>query len=138
MQDLIRMWDHANDRQREPLLVIPLTVLDFLCIRPFADGNGRTARLLTLLLLYRAGYEVGRYISLERVIEDSRDSYHEALEASSTGEGHVGPFTMSEIEEECPGVSRDMIRHVLRRLRDEGKVKVSGRGRGARWERIGT
>ena len=62
-----------------------LVTLDFLCIHPFLDGNGRMARLLTLLLLYQAGYEVGRYVSLERRIEDSRDTYYDALQRSSQG-----------------------------------------------------
>ncbi len=69
----------------DPLVLIPAYVLDFLCIHPFSDGNGRMARLLTLLLLYKAGYEVGRYISLEMVIEGQREGYYEALERSSTG-----------------------------------------------------
>ena len=86
MDGLITQWDKAEDRQREPLLIIPLAILDFLCIHPFTDGNGRTGRLLSLMLLYRSGYTVGRYISLERVIEDSRDTYYEALEASSVSE----------------------------------------------------
>lgn len=59
----------------ERLLLIPAYVLDFLCVHPFHDGNGRMARLLTLLLLYHAGYEVGRYISLERIVERSKESY---------------------------------------------------------------
>ncbi len=67
----------------EPLLVIPAYVLDFLCIHPFLDGNGRTARLLTLLLLYKAGYEVGRFISLEQLIERTKNSYYDTLHASS-------------------------------------------------------
>lgn len=69
----------------EPLLLIPTFVLDFLCIHPFLDGNGRMARLLTLLLLYQHGYQIGRFISLERVIEDSRDGYYAALYQSSQG-----------------------------------------------------
>lgn len=67
------------------LIVIAAYVLDFLCIHPFLDGNGRMARLLSLLLLYRAGYEVGRYVSLERVIEESRETYYESLFRSSQG-----------------------------------------------------
>ncbi|MBD2741891.1 Fic family protein [Coleofasciculus sp. FACHB-1120] len=63
----------------EPLLLIPSYVLDFLCIHPFLDGNGRMARLLTLLLLYQAGYEVGRFISLERIVEDTKQSYYDTL-----------------------------------------------------------
>jgi Fic family protein len=69
----------------EPLLLIPTFVLDFLCIHPFLDGNGRLARLLTLLLLYQHGYQVGRFISLERVIEDAREGYYAALYRSSQG-----------------------------------------------------
>lgn len=68
-----------------PLLITAAYVLDFLCIHPFSDGNGRVARLLTLLLLYRCGYEVGRYVSLERIIEENRESYYEALRQSSMG-----------------------------------------------------
>ena len=185
IDELTGRWARAVDQQREPLILIPLAILDFLCIHPFTDGNGRTARLLTLLLLYRNGYSVGRYISLEQVIEDSRDTYYEALERSSA-DWHAGkhdpspwleyfwgmllraydefrdragrvlegrgsktalveaavarrsaPFAISEIEDECPGVSRDMIRHVLRNLRDEGMLEVEGRGRGARWVKIG-
>ena len=67
----------------EPLLLIPAYVLDFLCIHPFADGNGRMARLLSLLLLHQAGYEVGRYISLETAIENTKEGYYDALQASS-------------------------------------------------------
>jgi Fic family protein len=67
----------------DPLLLIPIFILDFLCIHPFNDGNGRMSRLLTLLLLYRAGFNVGKYISLEMLIEKSKDSYYEALQASS-------------------------------------------------------
>jgi len=69
----------------EPLLLIPAYILDFLCIHPFLDGNGRTARLLTLLLLYQAGYEVGRFISLEQMVERTRHSYYDSLLASSQG-----------------------------------------------------
>lgn len=67
----------------DPLLLIPVFILDFLCIHPFNDGNGRMSRLLTLLLLYRAGFIVGKYISIEMLIEKSKDSYYEALQASS-------------------------------------------------------
>ena len=68
-----------------PLLAIACFVLDFLCIHPFRDGNGRVSRLLTLLDLYQRGYEVGRYVSLERLIEESREEYYEALRRSSEG-----------------------------------------------------
>ena len=69
----------------DPLLLITMFVFDFLCIHPFRDGNGRMSRLLTLLLLYRADYTVGKYISLEKLISDSKDSYYEALQDSSFG-----------------------------------------------------
>lgn len=69
----------------EPLLLIPAYVLDFLCIHPFLDGNGRMGRLLTLLLLYKAGYEVGRFISLERIIEETKDGYYDTLHQCSQG-----------------------------------------------------
>ena len=136
-------------------------VLDFLCIHPFTDGNGRVGRLLSLLLLYHFDYQVGRYVSLERIIEESRDTYYEALASSSRGwhdhahDPHpwlgyfwgvlirayaefeerietlkgskgdqvraavarrIGAFGIAELEQDCPGVSRDMVRHVLRQI----------------------
>ena len=60
-------------------------ILDFLCIHPFNDGNGRMSRLLTLLLLYRSGFIVGKYISIEHLIEKTKDSYYESLHDSSIG-----------------------------------------------------
>lgn len=165
----------------EPLVALPLAVLDFLCIHPFTDGNGRVARLLSLLLLYHFGYHVGRYISLERIIEESRSTYYEALERSSRGwhetahNAHpwleyfwgvliraygefedrvatlkgsktdqiraavarrVGAFGISDIERDAPGISRDMVRHVLRQMREDGLVKVEGAGRGAKWRAV--
>jgi Fic family protein len=79
-----------SEGQVDSLIAVPAFVLDFLCIHPFSDGNGRMSRILNLMLLYQAGYGVGRYISLEKVIEDSKETYYEALEASSEGwhEGH--------------------------------------------------
>ena len=61
----------------DPLILIPNFILDFLCIHPFNDGNGRMSRLLTLLLLYRAGYIVGQYISIEKAIADTKETYYE-------------------------------------------------------------
>ena len=69
----------------DPLLIMPMFILDFLCIHPFRDGNGRMSRLLTLLLLYQAGYYVGKYISIEKLIERTKESYYEELQASSVG-----------------------------------------------------
>lgn len=174
----------AREERHDPLVLIPLAVLDFLCVHPFTDGNGRVARLITLQLLYHAAYEVGRYISLERIFEESKDSYYETLEASSqswhdsdhdvrpwmsyfwgtllraykefeervgiidSGRGsktrqvrsavqrRASSFSISQLERDCPGVSRDMIRHVLRQMRDQGLLVTEGRGRGARWRRV--
>jgi len=182
MDALCERYRQAAGGQRwDGLILVPLAVLDFLCIHPFPDGNGRVARLLTLMLLYHYDYEVGRYISLERIIEGSKETYYEALETSSRGwhegthdvspwleyfwgvllrgyrefeervhvsrDGHGAkteqvrlavlrrqqPFAISEIERECSNVSRDMVRHVLRKMRDEGLIHASGVGRGARW-----
>ena len=184
MQNLIQRYESATKDNREPLLAIPLLILDFLCIHPLRDGNGRVARLLTLLALYHAGYDVGRFISLERVIQDSYKSYYETLEASSQGwheskhdvmpwleyfwgvllraykefEERVGnlnqpgmsksqrvreaagrkvrPFRIVDIERECPDVSRETIRLVLRAMKKEGLIEPRGRGRGVRWRKL--
>ena len=69
----------------EPLIAIPVFVHDFLCIHPFNDGNGRMSRLLTTLLLYRNGFTVGRYISLEAKIAKNKDLYYDALNSSQHG-----------------------------------------------------
>ena len=160
-------------------------VFDFLCIHPFRDGNGRISRLLTLLGLYQHGYEVGRFISLERLVEESRDDYYEALRKSSEGwhegkhdlipwlnyflgvlrrayrefeqragevksprgaktvlvetaiDAFPGEFTLVQLERACPGVSRDMVRRVLRQLQKKGRVACLGRGPSAHWRRKG-
>ncbi len=72
-----------NYSDADPLILIPMFILDFLCIHPFLDGNGRMSRLLTLLLLYKSDYIVGRYVSIEKLIETSKDSYYESLQESS-------------------------------------------------------
>lgn len=91
-----KAYDEALQGGADPLLLIPMFVLDFLCIHPFNDGNGRMSRLLTLLLLYRSGYIVGKYISIERVIEQSKETYYETLHQSSFGwhenENDYAPF----------------------------------------------
>lgn len=83
MEELCHLVATAWESEHtDRLLVINAFILDFLCIHPFPDGNGRLARLLTLLLLYVAGYEVGRYISLERIIGQTKETYYEALHRS--------------------------------------------------------
>lgn len=80
----------------DPLILIPAFIVDFLCVHPFNDGNGRMSRLLTTLLLYRAGYVVGKYMSLESKIEKTKESYYKALEKSdinwNNGENDLTPF----------------------------------------------
>ena len=77
--------DAWNKDQIDKMILIPMFILDFLCIHPFNDGNGRMSRLLTLLLFYKAGYIVGKYISIEMLIEKTKETYYEALQASSSG-----------------------------------------------------
>jgi len=83
-------------REHDNLLLIPMFILDFLCIHPFNDGNGRMSRLLTLLLFYRAGYIAGKYISLEKLIESTKDTYYEVLKECSVqwheGKNDYAPF----------------------------------------------
>ena len=85
-----------NRSDADPLLIVPMFIIDFLCIHPFKDGNGRISRLLTLLLLYQNDYMVGKYISLEKLIEKTKDNYYEALQESSykwmEGENDYEPF----------------------------------------------
>ena len=84
MQLMCNSFDEAlKETTADPLILIPMFVLDFLCIHPFSDGNGRMSRLLTLLLLYRSGYLVGKYISIEKIIEQTKETYYEVLQSSS-------------------------------------------------------
>jgi len=137
MKKLCQLYHQAIDESKaEPLLVIASFIFDFECIHPFWDGNGRMGRLLTLLLLYQAGYEVGRFISLERITEDSKETYYETLLKSSQHwheekhdlrpwwnyflgtliaaykefEDRVGVVTSAR------GAKRDMIRQTIERL----------------------
>lgn len=186
MRNLVSYYnDIDKDRIVHPLILLAATNLDFLCIHPFRDGNGRVSRLLLLLQLYHAGFEVGRYISLERLIEEHKERYYETLKMSSqqwhesthdpwpyinfllyilkkaysefsdrvTGieiprggktelvisaiEKFKEGFTLSQLEVQCPDVSRDMIRKVLKDLRVKGEVESTGRGSGARWRSKG-
>lgn len=86
LEMLCNEFNEAIERSEyDPLLIIAMFILDFLCIHPFNDGNGRMSRLLTLLLLYRSGYFAGKYISLEMLTEKSKESYYETLKESSIG-----------------------------------------------------
>ena len=84
MEQLILAYNDAcNNANINQLLLIPCVILDFLCIHPFRDGNGRMSRLLTLLLLYKNGFDVGKYISFEEQINNNKGNYYEALRLSS-------------------------------------------------------
>ncbi len=84
MREMVSLWkDCPEQGSIHPLLAVGSMNLDFLCIHPFRDGNGRVSRLLLLLQCYHLGYEVGRYVSLERVIEENKERYYETLEESS-------------------------------------------------------
>lgn len=96
MNELIASWDTCiKQRWVHPFVALGAFNLDFLCIHPFRDGNGRTSRLLLVQQCYHLGLEVGRYVSLERVIEQNEERYYETLQTSSTGwhEGKHNPFT---------------------------------------------
>jgi Fic family protein len=182
LEALLIAWERSMLDRRLPVgVAVAAFNLDFLCIHPYRDGNGRVSRLLLLLQLYHAGFEVGRYVSLERLIEQSKDRYYETLHACSQGwhEGAHDPwpfvdyllytqraaygeferrwnessepkgsktarvaaaiamagpeFTLTQIERACPGVSRELIRKVLR---ETPGVRAFGRGPGARWGRV--
>ncbi len=107
----IKAYESTIEDGRIPSLVaLAAFNLDFLCIHPFRDGNGRVSRLLLLLMLYRLGYEAGRYVSLERLIELSKERYYESLERSSAlwheGRHNIWPyvnyllFTFDELYDE--------------------------------------
>lgn len=186
IKQLCLSYRHSIDQLKYPdLYAVGCLILDFLCIHPFRDGNGRVSRLLTFLALYHHGYEVGRYISVERIIEQSKETYYEALQKSSEHwhrakhdiepwlyyflgtinsayrefeqrassvksprgakteiiiqmvNNQLGEFTISDIERLCPGVSRDMIRLIFRKLQKEKKIDCLGKGQSAKWKRIG-
>ncbi|MFC1588605.1 Fic family protein [Planctomycetota bacterium] len=164
------------------LLAVATFIFDFLCIHPFRDGNGRVSRLLTTLLLQEQDFVVGRYISLERLVEESKEDYYRILEQCSkdwhkgknelvpwwnyflgilkraydefarrieesegSGKselvrqiitGQLEPFTLSELQSQCPSVSMQLIKKVLAGMKKAGKVRLNGRGRGASWEII--
>ncbi|MCQ2748620.1 MAG: Fic family protein [Clostridia bacterium] len=84
MEQLVLAYQDASSNSNiNQLLLIPCVIIDFLCIHPFRDGNGRMSRLLTLLLLYKNGFDVGKYISFEEQINNNKGNYYEALRLSS-------------------------------------------------------
>ncbi len=164
-----------------PLLVISTMVFDLLCIHPFRDGNGRVSRLLSTLLLLNHGFSVGRFISLERLIEESKEDYYRVLGECSQGwhegrnpilpwwnfflgvlrrgymefsrqlenragkpaksemarrviKGQTGEFTLADIQASLHGISVQLIKKVLARMKGAGELSLSGRGRGAKWK----
>ena len=184
MAELVELWaDCVREKWMPPLVAVAGFNLDFLCVHPFRDGNGRASRLLLLLQCYHAGAEVGRYISLERLIEENKERYYETLEQSSAGwhegkhnpwpfinyvlwiareaykeferrvgqikappgeksqiilsaiERTVGDFSIAQLQRLCPGVSVDMIRHILKKQQSQGSVECLGRGRTALWRK---
>jgi Fic family protein len=184
MKDLVELHrDTMKNRKIPPLVLMTAFILDFLCIHPFRDGNGRVSRLLLLLNCYHLGFEVGRYISLERLIELNKERYYETLEQSSQGwhdgkhdpwpfinytlfiiktayrefekrlgkiqspkgektrlvlqaiDKFLGPFSIAELRNECPNVSVDLIRRVLKNLRADNRVECLGRGQNAQWRK---
>jgi Fic family protein len=184
MKELVECWNEAVKQVPvHPLILLAAFNLDFLCIHPFRDGNGRVSRLLLLLQCYHLDFQVGRFISIERLIEQNKARYYETLERSSQGwhegkndfflytnyllfvlksayqefENRLGrlktqrgekterilnairevtsPFRISDIAGNCPGISIDMIRRVMKQLAKEGKIMCMGRGPNARWER---
>ena len=86
MEEICNAFNYAVGAGKvDPLLIIPIFIHDFLCIHPFIDGNGRMSRLLTTLLLYRCGYHIGKYISLEAKIAKTKEEYYDALERAQAG-----------------------------------------------------
>ena len=184
MAEMIELWQRGlREKWVHPFVLAAALNLDFLCIHPFRDGNGRASRLLFLLACYHCGLEVGRYISLERLIEQNKERYYEVLEQSSQGwhqgkhdpwptinfllytlvqackefeqrvgqvksprgaktelvehaiEAIAGEFGITDLERLCPGVSRDMLRRLLRDLKAAGRIECLGRGPGAKWRK---
>ena len=101
-QLFLAFYEARQDSEISPLLLIPCFVLDFLCIHPFIDGNGRISRLLTVLLLYSFDYDIVRYISYEGQVNKYKDSYYEALKISSEGwhenENDYVPFIINFLQ----------------------------------------
>jgi Fic family protein len=181
---LCRNYRAACDEDRvPPLLIVATFVFDLLCIHPFRDGNGRVSRLTTSLLLQSHGFEVARYISLERLVEESKEEYYRVLKLCSQrwheGQNEMVPwwnyylgllrnaykefqrqvesvearpaksdlvrqtvlaqvdqFTLADVAALLPAASPQLVKKVLAGMKKAGKVRLTGRGRGARWEVI--
>ncbi|MZP30992.1 cell filamentation protein Fic [Heliobacterium undosum] len=133
MKELTERYEHVkNQGTVNELLIMAAYILDFLCIHPFPDGSGRMARLLTLLLLYRSGYEVGRYISLEKVIEEDKEHYYDALHRSSLG-WHEGKHVLLPWTE----FFLTMLLKAYQRFEDRvGVVSEANRKRGWKEEKV--
>lgn len=176
-----RYQEACHEERLPPLLIVATFVFDFLCVHPFRDGNGRVSRLVTTLLLKAHAFEVVRYISLERLVEERKDEYYGVLRTSSDGwhEGineivpwwnyflgvlrsgyreferqvestgvrpakselvcrtvleQLGRFTLADLVQQAPAASPQLIKKVLAELKHEGKIRLTGRGRGASWE----
>jgi Fic family protein len=184
VDDLCQRYEAALDAEQVPSLLLSATFLfDFLCIHPFRDGNGRVSRLLTTLLLQSHGFQVSRYVSLERLVEENKEDYYRVLGECSHGwhEGkneilpwwnfflqmvrsgykdfetqvtlaathpaksdlvrrtvleQVGDFTLADLSAALPSVSSQLVKKVLSELKAAGRIRLSGRGRGARWKLI--
>lgn len=187
---LVIDWQTCLEERWVPLpIALAAFNLDLLCIHPFRDGNGRVSRLVWLLQSYHAGYEVGRYISFERLIEQNKVRYYQTLEESSQrwhegkhdpwpyinyvlsilklayrefeervgemkaprgskreqvligiarlSERAVPGFSIRELEQACPGVSRDMVRRVLREEQAAARLECQGKGPAATWRKKG-
>jgi Fic family protein len=180
--DLCRRYELACHEERiPPLLIVATFIFDFLCVHPFRDGNGRVSRLATTLLLKTHGFEVVRYVSLERLVEERKDEYYGILrdcsegwhdgkneivpwwnyflgvlrsgykefqrQVESTGDRpaksvlvrrtileQVGRFSLADIVQQAPPASPQLVKKVLAELKREGRIQLTGRGRGAYWK----
>jgi len=185
LKKAIDIWkEEIKEKRIPPLILLIAFNFDFLCIHPFRDGNGRVSRLILLLQLNKLGFHIGKYISIERIIEENKERYYETLELCShkwheskndiwsyinyilfilkeaykqldarlenlpNHKGNkselirefihnsIDKFSVVDIKYNLPGVGIELIRKVLKDLQKEKKVKNTGRGRNARWEKV--
>lgn len=180
IEQLCDQYNEAFAKEEfSPLILSAAFVFDFVSIHPFRDGNGRMSRLLMLLTMYRSGFEVGKYISIEKIIEDSKESYYAALAQSSVGwnenkndyapfidyflgtivkayreliervhnpkqlkadkmilktlQQQLRPLSRSELVELIPRYSQTTIQRNLKKLKDENKIQVVGKGKNTKY-----